>query len=299
MASYTPLPKDEKMVDVPISPPVVVSTEPTPTPRCFMNRCCGCFSLATGIAILGFLDLFDGVSKLFAVLALVVARTHEHAIDETLAHLMSNQTATFVSEKIAQVNFDINVAATFAPLLLLAGLVTVAAGTYGIRASKGCAVSARKFYVWKFVRAVWAVISTLGFRGNFFQAMMFVYFALVARSYWFKLAADADLVRLGALPRRRVALLRRALLLAAPPGRPLQRDSPVARARLGHEGAIRVLLQERILPHHEVEAAQDHGGADEVVPVVLPPLQVDANEPVHAQHDAGDHRHPDTMPEAP
>ena len=186
MATYQELPKEE-MVEVPISPPAAAAA--APRPACLFTRCCGCFSLATGVAILAYFDLFQGLSSLFVAAGLLYARTHEHAVDHALVKLMGNATATVAQQKVEQFNSGLDFAAAASPLILLSAFIALAAGVYGLRAARGCASSAHKFYAWKLACAVWAVLGGLFGRGSsLFQVMLAVYFALVTRSFWLKLA---------------------------------------------------------------------------------------------------------------
>ena len=185
MATYQELPKEE-MVEVPISPPAAAAA---PRPACLFTRCCGCFSLATGVAILAYFDLFSGLSSLFVATGLLYGYTHEHAVDHALVKLMGNATAAVAQQKVEQFNAGLDFAAAASPLILLSALVALVAGAYGLKAARGCASSAHKFYAWKLACAVWAVLGGLLGRGSsVFQVALAVYFALVTRSFWLKLA---------------------------------------------------------------------------------------------------------------
>jgi len=191
MASYAPLPaeaSEKGMVDVPISPPVVEVVEvQEPQATCMYSRCCGCFSLATGVAILAYFDLFTGVTQLLMATGLLFARTHEHAIDNAMIRSMTNVTATMMDQKVMKLNAGIDMAAEVSPMMLLAAFVAIMAGCWGLKASKGDVQSARRYYVWKLATAVWVLLSSF-FSGGFMQAVLSVYFALVARSLWIKLS---------------------------------------------------------------------------------------------------------------
>jgi len=180
------------MVEVPISPPVTVTAVEEPRGRCFVGSCCGCFTLATGIAILGFFDVLSGVGQLFTSVAVLVARTHEHAIDHALAKVMTNTTATVVKEKVAEVNYGIDMAATMLPFLLIVAVVTIAAGIYGLRASKGDVDASRKYYAWRLAQAVWGLVSLLFNFAGLGHALLAIYFAVVARSFWTKLTLEQE-----------------------------------------------------------------------------------------------------------
>merc|ERR1719473_2470991 len=102
---------------------------------------------------------------------------------------MGNATAAVAQQKVEQFNAGLDFAAAASPLILLSALVALVAGAYGLKAARGCASSAHKFYAWKLACAVWAVLGGLLGRGSsVFQVALAVYFALVTRSFWLKLA---------------------------------------------------------------------------------------------------------------
>merc|ERR1719263_2314522 len=91
---------------------------------------------------------------------------------------MGNATATVAQQKVEQFNSGLDFAAAASPLILLSAFIALAAGVYGLRAARGCASSAHKFYAWKLACAVWAVLGGLFGRGSsLFQVMLAVYFA--------------------------------------------------------------------------------------------------------------------------
>jgi len=199
-SSYKPLETEETekaekgMVDVPISPPVVavVAAADPAQSRCFFSRCCGCFTLSTGVAIMAYLDLFTGLSHMLMAGGLLLARTHEHAIDGAVASAMANATQLAVDYRVAQMNVGIDSAFALSPLLALFAALSLVAGCWGLRAAKhACALSARRYYVWKLAQAFWLVTGALlGERTGGLQCMLAVYFALVTRSYWLKVASE-------------------------------------------------------------------------------------------------------------
>merc|ERR1719326_262099 len=166
MATYQELPKEE-MVEVPISPPAAAAA---PRPAC----------------------LFSGLSSLFVATGLLYGYTHEHAVDHALVKLMGNATAAVAQQKVEQFNAGLDFAAAASPLILLSALVALVAGAYGLKAARGCASSAHKFYAWKLACAVWAVLGGLLGRGSsVFQVALAVYFALVTRSFWLKVRSSS------------------------------------------------------------------------------------------------------------
>ena len=160
-------------------------------PRCVLKSTCGCCSVGTGVRVAAVMDMLMGAMGLLACVFLMVARTHEHALDRHVEHVLedhwgnSTNATIRIAETIASMNDHLNHAAHILPLLVVCAAISFFFGAVGWRAANGSVKDAFYFMIWKNTKAVASL-----FCGSFFGIIISIYVALLCRSHWIALTAD-------------------------------------------------------------------------------------------------------------
>lgn len=183
-AEYNKLAAEEPaVVDVPLTPRAV---SPAPAPArgaCFTNTCCFCFPAATGVKILGMLDLLHGVTALMSAAFILIAQANEGALDKALeggAFSLLNMTASEAAEEIAVLNHGLDVlAARAVPFIIITAFIFFLFGRTGLKAAAGDLSSARLYWFWRVAGAFSAAFS-----GSLLGFALAIYFMVVARSHY-------------------------------------------------------------------------------------------------------------------
>ena len=166
--------------------------------RCFVNRCCACLSLSTAVWVLGVLDVMRGVFSLLSGAMLLVVKAEEPVIDKMLVGVFAsgnatdvvapawfpvsaNMTALETANAVGGFNHMIDLGVERAvPFLVFAGLMFIFIGYVGLKAAKGDAFCARRYFVWKMIQAIFATLSY----GSLASMLFASYVAVVCRSHW-------------------------------------------------------------------------------------------------------------------
>ena len=165
--------------------------------RCFLHKFCYCLTLPTAVWLFAMLDLFHGVGSVFSACLLLLVKAEEPVIDKVLVKFFdganatdvvapdwfpfhANMTALETAQAVGGVNSYIDASMRAVPLFLVLALAFFWLGSVGIKASRGDAWAARRYFVWKMFHALFATLSfaSLG------SVLLSTYVAVACRSHW-------------------------------------------------------------------------------------------------------------------
>lgn len=206
-------------VETPSTASARVTPPMTPTPngvflvnpkRYRLQNAFFCLTTPTAVKLFGVLDLIRGTCALVLAGILLLARTHEHAIDKVVVEIVDSlppptyadanatwpvgsfhpgMTPSETAVAIAKMNGHIDKAAQFGVLaLIVVAAIFYKYGSIGLKAVKD-PFAAKHYYIWKLVHTFFTLLfGACGFFGVLFE----VYATVVCRSHAAQLAEDAQ-----------------------------------------------------------------------------------------------------------